>query len=49
MFRKFYLIASLAALSFFGYAQKQGWNLFDDVANPGGRSGGSGSSHIYHK
>ncbi len=48
MFRKFYLALSLAALSLFGYAQHQGWNLFDDVANPRGSSG-SGSSRIYHK
>ncbi|MBK7899479.1 MAG: hypothetical protein KA603_13965 [Azonexus sp.] len=48
MFRKFTLVMSLAAVSFFGYAQHQGWNLFDDVANSDGRSG-SGSSRLYHK
>ena len=45
MFRKFTLVMSLAAVSFFGYAQHQGWNLFDDVANSDGRSG-SGSSRL---
>ena len=49
MFRKFYLIAGFLALSLFGYAQHQGWNLFDNVANPGHGSGGSGSSRVYHK
>ena len=38
---------SILALMLFGYAQHQGWNLFDNVANPG--KGGSGSSRIYHK
>lgn len=48
MFGKFNLAASLFALALFGYAQHQGWNLFDNVANPGtGNSGGSG--RIYHK
>ena len=47
MFRKFYLIAGFLALSLFGYAQQQGWNLFDNVANPG--HSGSGSSRVYHK
>lgn len=49
MFRKFYLIAGIMAVSLFGFAQQQGWNLFDDVANPGRGSGGSGGSRIYHK
>jgi hypothetical protein len=33
----------------FGYAQHQGWNLFDNVANPSGHGGSSGSSRVYHK
>jgi len=48
MFRTFYLIVTLAALSLFSYAQYQGWNLFDDVANRHSGSG-NGSSRIYHK
>lgn len=48
MFRMFYLVVTLAALSLFGYAQYQGWNLFDDVANPHSSSG-NGGSRIYHK
>lgn len=48
MFPRFYLIAGLLALSFYSYAQYQGWNMFDDVANGRGGSGGS-SSRIYHK
>ncbi|WP_265946822.1 hypothetical protein [Dechloromonas sp. A34] len=47
MFKHFNLAAGILALALFGYAQHQGWNLFDNVANPGGRSGGS--SRIYHK
>ncbi|MCE1239945.1 MAG: hypothetical protein LWW83_08530 [Azonexaceae bacterium] len=47
MFDKFNLAAAILALSLFGYAQQQGWNLFDNVANPDGRSGGSG--RVYHK
>jgi len=48
MFGKFNLGAAIVALALFSYAQYQGWNLFDNVANPG--SGGSrGSSRIYHK
>jgi hypothetical protein len=47
MFRDFNLAAGILALVLFGYAQHQGWNMFDNVANPGGRS--SGSSRIYHK
>lgn len=47
---KFNLITGILALSLFGFAQHQGWNLFDNVANAGGHSGGSsGSSRIYHK
>jgi hypothetical protein len=49
MFNKFNLIAGILALLLFGYAQSQGWNLFDNVANSGGGSGGSGSSRVYHK
>jgi hypothetical protein len=48
MFKNFNLITGILALALFGYAQHQGWNLFDNVANPG--SGGSGgSSRVYHK
>lgn len=47
MFKHFSLAAGLVALAFFSYAQHQGWNLFDNVANPGRGSGGS--SRIYHK
>jgi hypothetical protein len=48
MFKNFNLITGLFALVMFGYAQHQGWNMFDNVANPS--SGGSGSSsRVYHK
>lgn len=48
MFNKFNLVAGILALLLFAQAQRQGWDLFDNVANP--RSGGSGgSSRIYHK
>lgn len=48
MFKNFNLGAGLLALALFSYAQHQGWNMFDNVANPG--SGGSGGgSRIYHK
>lgn len=46
---KLNLISGILALALFGYAQHQGWNLFDSVANPGGKSGSTGSSRIYHK
>lgn len=48
MFRHFSLAASLLALALFSYAQQQGWNLFDNVANDG-RGGSGGSNRIYHK
>jgi hypothetical protein len=48
MFSKINFAAALLALSLFGYAQQQGWSLFDNVANSGGKSG-SGGSRIYHK
>lgn len=48
MFNKFNLLAGILALTFFTYAQSQGWNLFEDVANSSG-SGSRGSSRIYHK
>ncbi len=48
MFRKFYLIVGALALSFFSYAQHQGWNMFDDVANSG-HGGSGGGSRVYHK
>jgi len=48
MFRNFNLAVGVLALALFGYAQHQGWNMFDNVANPGsGKSGGG--SRIYHK
>lgn len=46
---KFNLITGILALSLFSYAQYQGWNMFDNVANAGGHSGSGGSSRIYHK
>ena len=48
MFRNFNLATGVLALLLFGYAQHQGWNLFDNVANPG-HGGSSGSSRVYHK
>ena len=48
MFKNVNLIVGILALVLFSYAQHQGWNMFDNVANP--RSGGAGgSSRIYHK
>jgi uncharacterized membrane protein len=47
MFDKFTLVTGVFALLLFAYAQQQGWNMFDNVANSG--HGGSGSSRIYHK
>ncbi len=47
MFGKFNLAAGLFAFTLFAYAQYQGWNLFEDVANSS--HGGSGSSRTYHK
>ena len=47
MFDKFSLAAGVFALVVFAYAQQQGWNLFDNVANPS--HGGSCSSRTYHK
>ncbi len=47
---KFNLITGILALTLFGYAQHQGWSLFDNVANASGHSGsGSSGSRIYHK
>ena len=48
MFKNFTLITGLLALSLFSYAQHQGWNMFDNVANSGSRGSG-GSGRIYHK
>lgn len=48
MFDKFTLASGIFAVVLFAYAQQQGWNMFDDVANPA-RGGSSGSSRIYHK
>ena len=48
MLGKFNLATGVLALLLFGYAQHQGWNLFDNVANPG-KGGSSGSSRVYHK
>ena len=47
MFDKLTLATGVFALLLFAFAQQQGWNLFDNVANPG--KGGSGSSRVYHK
>ncbi len=47
MFEKFNLATGVFALLLFVYAQQQGWNMFDNVANSG--SGNSGSSRTYHK
>ena len=47
MINEHLIIAPILQLLLFGYAQHQGWNLFDNVANPG--KGGSGSSRVYHK
>lgn len=47
MFHKFNLLLASLALVLFATAQHQGWNLFDDVANPG--SGKGSSSRISHK
>lgn len=50
MFDKFNLGAGVLALLLFAFAQQQGCNVFDNVANSGGSgSGGSGSSRVYHK
>ena len=49
MFGKFNLVTGILALLIFSYAQHQGWNLFDNVANPSGHGGSSGSSRVYHK
>lgn len=49
MFGKFNLATGVLALLLFGYAQHQGWSLFDNVANPSGHGGSSGSSRVYHK
>ncbi len=35
MLKNFNLGAGILALALFGYAQHQGWNMFDNVANPG--------------
>ncbi|NTV69012.1 MAG: hypothetical protein HGA71_02580 [Azonexaceae bacterium] len=47
MFAKFTLATGIFALLLFAYAQQQGWNMFDNVANSS--HGGSGSSRTYHK
>jgi hypothetical protein len=48
MFGKLNLAAGLLALALATWAQHQGWNLFDDVAEPG-RSGSGSSSRTWHK
>ena len=48
MFKNFNLGAGSLALATFGSAQHQGWNMFDNVANPGSGNSGGGS-RIYHK
>lgn len=47
MFDKFNIAAGICAVLLFAYAQQQGWNAFDNVANSG--HGSSGSSRSYHK
>jgi hypothetical protein len=47
MFGKLTLATGVCAVLLFAYAQQQGWNLFDNVANPA--HGNSGSSRTYHK
>jgi hypothetical protein len=48
MFDKFTLATGVFALLLFAYAQQQGWNMFDNVANPA-HGGSGGSSRTYHK
>jgi uncharacterized membrane protein len=48
MFDKFTLATGVFALLVFAYAQQQGWNLFDNVANQS-HGGSGGSSRTYHK
>jgi len=48
MFDKFTLASGIFAVLLFAYAQQQGWNMFDNVANSG-HGGSSGSSRTYHK
>ena len=47
MFKNFNVATGILALLLFGYAQHQGWNLFDNVANPG--KGGTGRSRVFQK
>ncbi len=47
MFRKFNMVVSILALSFFAYAQHQGWNMFENEASSS--SGRSSGSRSYHK
>lgn len=42
------LFAGLLALTFFSYAQHQGWNLFDQEATQSARTSSGGRS-VYHK
>lgn len=50
MFHKFNLATAALALALFAYAQHQGWDMFDNVANSGsGGSGSGGSGRVYHK
>lgn len=46
---KLNLITGILALTLFGYAQHQGWSLFDNVANAQGNSSSRSGSRIYHK
>lgn len=48
MFDKFTLATGVFALLLFAYAQQQGWNMFDNVANPS-HGGSGGGSRTYHK
>lgn len=47
MYGKFNKLLATLALLLFGLAQVQGWNLFEDQANPGRSSSGGGRT--YHK
>lgn len=48
MFDKLSFASGVFALLVFAYAQQQGWNLFDNVANSA-HGGSGGSSRTYHK
>lgn len=43
------MILGLLALTLFGTAQYQGWNLFYTTAAAGGAGGAAGVGRVYHK